>query len=135
MDLKNLDMRAAAEAGATMTLHHPVTDEILSDAKGNPVTITVLGTDSREFRRKLDEINRNRQRKRGTPSLVESERSAAELLAAVTREWTGIEWDGKVLECTPSNAEMLYRERSWVRQQVDEFVAEVGNFSQTTAKP
>lgn len=135
MDLKSLDMRAAAEAGATMTLRHPVTDEDLADGKGKPVTITVLGTDSREFRRKLDEINRNRQRKRGNPSLAESERSAAELLAAVTRGWTGVEWDGKVLECTTENAEMLYRERSWVRQQVDEFVADVGNFSQTTAKP
>lgn len=135
MDLKNLDMRAAAEAGATMTLRHPVTDEDLTDGKGKPVTITVLGSDSREFRRKVDEINRTRQRKRGNMSLAESERAASELLAAVTKSWTGIEWEGKVLECTPENAEMLYRERSWVRQQVDEFVADVGNFSQTTATP
>lgn len=134
MDLKNLDMRAAAEAGATMTLRHPVTDEDLMDGKGKPVTITVLGSDSREFRRKVDEVNRTRQRKRGNLSLAESERTAAELLASVTKAWSGIEWDGKVLECTTENAEMLYRERSWVRQQVDEFVAEAGNFSQTTAK-
>ena len=135
MDLKNLDLRAAAEKGATLTLRHPVTDEDLKTSKGEPITITVLGSDSREFRRKIDEISRQRQRKKGTPSLAESDRMAAELLASVTRSWFGIEWEGKALECNAENAEMLYRERPWVRHQVDEFVADVGNFSPKTEKP
>lgn len=128
MDFKNFDLTAAAEKGATLTLRHPTTDEDLLDAKGSPITITVLGNDSREFRRKMDELTRQRQRKKGNVSLVEGERLAAELLASVTKAWSGIDWEGKPLECNYENATMLYRERSWVRLQVDEFVADAGNF-------
>lgn len=127
------DLRAAAEKGGTFTLRHPITDEDLTDAKGKPVTITVLGNDSREFRRKVDDIARARQRKKSQPTLAESDRMAAEMLASVTKAWSGIQWDGKTLDCTPENAEMLYRERTWVRAQVDEFVADAGNFLQVSA--
>lgn len=128
MDFKTLDLTGAAERGAVMTVRHPISDEDLVDGKGNPITITLLGNDSREFRRKMDEISRNRQGKKKTISLAEGERMASELLASVTKSWSGIEWDGKPLECNYENALMLYRERAWLRVQVDEFVADAGNF-------
>lgn len=137
MDLKTLDLTPHADRGATLILRHPVTEEDLTDDKGKPVTITVLGANSREFRQKVDQMNRRHQqrRKNETVTLAEAERRAAELLASITKSWSGVVWEGKALECTEENAEMLYKALSWVRTQVDEFVGDAGNFFKETVKP
>lgn len=133
MDFKTLDLTPSAEKGSAMVVRHPVTDEDLTDAKGKPVTITLLGNHSREFRQKVDEMSRRQNKRRNSDNLTlaEAERRAAELLAAVTVSWSGVEWEGQKLECNRENAEMLYRELPWVRTQVDEFVGDVGNFFKT----
>lgn len=131
MDLSKLDLGAAAEQGATMTLRHPVTDEdLLDDKTGEPITITVMGRDSKQFRQTADRLHRARQQgsRRKEPTLREAEKFAATLLGAVTLRWNGIEWEGKPLECNVENATMLYTERPWIREQIDEFVGDAGNF-------
>ena len=56
-----------------------------------------------------------------------------ELLAACTLGWSGIEWKGAPLEFNQSNAVMLYRELSWLRSQVELFIADRQNFFLTPA--
>lgn len=123
MDLSKIDLEAAASSGATLTLHHPVTDEEL------PVKIHVMGSDSKRFRQAIDRVHRARGKRRNKEqTLAGAEREAAELLAAVTTGWDGVEWEGKELPFNTENAVMLYMARPWIREQVDLFVGDAGNF-------
>lgn len=128
MDLADLDLTAAADKGAALTLRHPVTDEDLTDDKGNPMRITVLGADSGEFKRIIADLSRKAQGRKKTPTLAEQERQTVDMLARVTTGWDGIIWEGKALPFTADACRMLYTERPWIRRQVDEFIADTSNF-------
>lgn len=129
MDLSKLDLEAAADQGATLQLRHPVTEEVLTQDDGTPITITVLGSESKKFQRAMDAFERSRSGRKQKPmARAERQRAAAAMLAEVTVGWQGIIWDGEELPCTKENAKMLYFERPFIREQVDEFVGDMGNF-------
>lgn len=129
MNLSKIDLAAAAEAGATLTLRHPITGDVFDP----PVTITVLGLESKKFRQVADRFMRSRPKKRDMAP-AEAQRFSCELLANLTTGWEGLEWgdEDQPLAFSFDNALMLYTERPWVRQQVDEFVGDAGNFYQET---
>lgn len=122
MDLKNLDVRAAADEGAELVLEHPVTGDPLEG-----VAIRVLGADSSAYRRAVKRIAERRHGKKRV-SLDDMERQASELMAAVTVSWRNIEVDGEAIDCTEENAIRLYTDYPWIREQVDRFIADRANF-------
>ena len=137
MDIFDLDLVSAAEDGAVMTVRHPTTGEDLhyKDSDGNmkPITITLRGNDSKVFRDRMDyHMRRNGGNNAKQQTLAELEDQSSDLLAAVTVAWDGVFWevDGEKveLECSRINAKMVYKNRPWLRRQVDEFVAEAENF-------
>lgn len=71
MDLAKLDLEAAADSGATMEVRHPITEEVLLDKDDKPLTITLLGADSKAFRKVLTEYAKKAQNSRKGPSLPE----------------------------------------------------------------
>lgn len=132
MDLADLDLTAAADSGADCHLEHPVTGEPLLTDDGKPLIIRVLGADSREFRQTMSRISmKNVGKKRQT--LEGAETNAIELLASVTTGWSNIVYNGEPLKFTPENVRKLYRERKWIREQVDVFIADRGNFLTSAA--
>lgn len=137
MDIFDLDLNSAAEDGAAMTVVHPTTGEDLTYVSSNgetrPIRIFLKGNDSAAFRNRMDfHMRKNGRNDRKQMSLAEMQDQSADLLASVTTGWEGVTWniDGVKadLECTRENAKMLYKERPWLRKQVDEFVAEPENF-------
>lgn len=134
MDLATLDVTSAANAGATLTLRHPVTGDDL------PMTITLAGKDSATWKeaerkyadKRLAQMQRNG--KMGNITTAEVEKRGLKLLAAVTLDWTGIELDEKPVACTKENAEHIYAKFAWIAEQVDEFVGDRSNFLPDTSK-
>lgn len=118
-----------------MTIVHPTTRQPLRDAEGKPAYIELYSADS-EIRRKHDRaVARRRLAMRGrgkiTPEELEAE--AVELLAALTTGWHLLDLAGDVVDVafTPENARELYAatKMTWLREQVDEYVGDRGNFS------
>ena len=56
------------------------------------------------------------------------EREAVEVLIVCTKDWKGIGEAGADLPCTPENVRRVYSTYLWLREQVDEFVEDRGNF-------
>ncbi|MEI4473578.1 hypothetical protein [Frigidibacter sp. MR17.24] len=130
MDLASFDLAADASRGAELHLQNPITLEPLFTEDGQPITIRLLGGESREFRAAASDLLKAAK---GKLSIEAGEARSAELLSKITVAWSNIVFDGETLDCTPANAARLYRARPWIRKQVDEFVADVGNFSGTGA--
>jgi hypothetical protein len=135
-DLDSLDTTAASGKGATLHLVHPTSREPLmtpasEESPARAVSITLMGLESEKAEAFQREIQRKRL-KRGaskkpiTPEQLEAE--AINLLAELTLGWDGIGKSGADLECTPANVRMVYKERKWIRDQVDEFVGDLSNF-------
>lgn len=127
MDLASLDMAAAADRGADMALEHPVTGAPLLTDAGEPITIRLLGNDSREFRAAISDLADKQAGKR-RQSLEAAEAHSVDLLARLTTGWHGIVYNGEALAFTRENAARIYRERPWIREQVDKFIGDRGNF-------
>lgn len=132
-NLASLDTAPVAEAGAVMSVLHPVSGAVIL-SNGKPVTIILAGEDSERFRR-ADIANRNRRLARqqqgrpGRVSVQELESDNLEILVAVTIGWSGlsIDDDGE-LPFSPDNARALYTKLPWLREQAQAFVLDRANF-------
>lgn len=122
-DIAALEMTARAETGAVLQLRHPGTHEEVG------VSIKLQGADADAYRavvrRQIDE-----QIAQSKPEL-----SAAELeerhvarLVAVTLGWENVTYHGKTLDFNAANAQRLYVEQIWIREQVARFVEDRSRF-------
>ena len=132
------DLQAAAEKGAWLQLLHPVSGEELGVDAGKPTRILIKGADSMSYEEAaartvaMRSKTTNPKRKVTTKGLLDASNKLAkaqsEELAAVTMGWEGIEWDGEVFEFSQENAEKLYNEYRWIRDQVMEFFGDRTNY-------
>lgn len=126
IDLDALDVSQASEAGAEVKILHPTTGEELE------IVIVVSGPDSKRSRdatrQMTDQLTKEAVEKKLTPDDKTFERMAAMHAAAITQGWSGIEWGGEPFAFTPENAIKLYTERRWIREQVERFAGQRGNF-------
>lgn len=139
IDLAAYDAATPCDEGAEVELLHPVTGAPIG------VFVTVLGKYSKVFidhtRRNSNEYLRKAQmlKRRGkeeeTPTVEKFEEKSIDLLVACTTGWrTGdkpmIVFEGKELPFSPANAALIYGspKLSWIRTQVDEAIADLGNF-------
>ena len=133
MDLTKFDTITQADQGAVVHLRHPGTDTPLYDEETNePVSITVLGADSKKYTRLLRDLTTKRlNRKLGKRTKVtaeEIESDNLELAIEATVSWEHIVLDGEKLQCTLPNTRKLYTRLPWIREQVDEVVNERANY-------
>jgi hypothetical protein len=137
MDLSNLDLQPSADQGSDLHLEHPVTGEKLYFGEADdrkPMTIRLVGRDSKRFRRKEAEIlNRTMAKQSRKASVESSEENGIELLAACTIGWSGIAFGGEEVAFSEKAAAELYAKPGykWIREQVDRFIAERANFFPT----
>ena len=137
-DLSGFDTVSASDRGAEC--------ELLTLKTGEPsgVFIKVLGSDSTEWREHINERANKRlaaqfRAQRGgakvsdVPTVEDATRDAILLLTRCTIGWrTGdkptITYKGEELAFSAANAERVYTELPAVRQQIDEFIGDMGNF-------
>ena len=128
-------LELAVEKPARMQLVHPVTRQALKDGDGKDAFIDLFSSDSDVARDHARAVARKRlaARGRGKLTVEEIEADTVESLVVLTAAWHLVDLTGKVIgvPCTPENARDLYAAPAlaWVRDQVDEFAADRGNFS------
>jgi hypothetical protein len=147
MALAELSPKAAAESGVEITLYHPKTNLPLAER------ITIYGADSevvkgvqrRLLNRRMERATRSRNNK-STVSAEENEAEGLELVVAGVKSWRTImpkkedepeqsrpqielavgEW----LDCTPENIKRVFERLPWMKEQVDQGIADRANFLQ-----
>lgn len=118
-----------ADDGATLQIVHPESEEVIDG-----MTITLLGQDSKVYRKiqlakQQAALNRIAKGKKAID--LDAEKLAEDSiddLVQLTTGWTGFVLDGNPLECTPENIRTVYGEWAWIKEQVQEFVADRSNF-------
>jgi hypothetical protein len=134
MDLATLEPKP----GATITLRHPVSGEPLVDDKNVPVTIDIVGVDSPQFQTRRRSIANKRltaagnRKSRMTAEDLEVE-AIGTLVSCVTGWSSNLELGGRPLEYSRTNARELLTRLAWVREQIDEAIADRANFLPASA--
>lgn len=127
-------LAAQVDRPARMTITHPGTGQPLRDAATKePGWIDLLSLDSEVAQRQNRIIRDRRLSARGRKlTAAELDAEAVDLFAALTVGWSLVGLDGRALDvpCNTANAAELYgmRELSWLREQVDLFLGERGNW-------
>lgn len=125
MEFDNLATSVAHEAGAEVNILSPV------DGKPTDVFITIMGADSREWRRQKKKHTAKiiSARAQGTLDELDYDAMDVEALVAVTVGWRGIIDGGKEFKYTKANAKKLYENAPAVVSQLLEFVSDNANFT------
>lgn len=139
-DFTDLDTKTAADAGTVVHLEHPGTGDPLYDEKQNPITITVLGSDSEKVRKLVRQqadkrFERMRRQKEGVTSAAIESDAVARMVAA-TVAWQGVKLDGQVLECNEQNARKLYGDPRfpWIAEQVEKAIEDRQRFFKSASQ-
>lgn len=133
MSMSEFDAQTPAKNGAFLHLVGRHGDEIF-DKKGEPVGITLKGSDCDEyksFERKNFKKITKKKNKNQEFELDEFTDSQRDVLARMTVSWNGIEGeDGTPKECTYENALKLYKSERFavIFEQVQAFVVDRTNF-------
>lgn len=137
MDLKKYDTKTAMEEGRKLHLIGPDGYELSTDDA--PVTITLQGMHSAAFKRAVAtalavEAKRKKVKLENLTAddrlrLIEDNLAAqCRQFAAVTLAWQGIEEGDKPVPCTVKEAERIYMQYPWIRDQVATFIATEANY-------
>lgn len=123
MDYASYNLEKAADQGIVVKIRSPIDGSILKASDGTDVYITVLGTDSKQWKAELARIKRESATREGTPSEEEIKAESIRALAAITVDWhpeTALH--GNKLKCSQSNAIKLYSADGleWLLQQVSQ---------------
>lgn len=136
MDFSALEVTSDA---VSVSLKHPVTDEVLIDEKSKePVTVLLHGRDSEQYRKSrrkfLDErLKRSQNKGKAIDVTAEQiERQGLETLSNCIAGWSHVELDGKTLEFNTENFHKLIKRCPWVEGQIDEAIADRSNFMKTS---
>jgi len=127
MDLSNLE----TQASSILTIMHPANEVPLLGGDNAPVTFSLLGIDSDEYRASQRVITNKRLSRKNKFKITaeQLELETIEVLAACTVSWSdNFEVDGFAYHFSKENAKALYERFPWVREQVDEFIGERANF-------
>lgn len=123
-----------ADDGAILQIVHPESEEPIDG-----MTITLLGQDSKVYRKiqlakQQAALNRIAKGKRAVD--LDAEKLAEDSiddLVQLTTDWSGFMLDGVTLGCTAENVRKVYGEWAWIKEQVQEFVADRSNFFRPNA--
>lgn len=134
MDLNKYDSKAAATKGAFLHLEYE--GKKLMTEEGEPIGMTMLGSDSPEYQQHMYKQSDARIAKasvtrRGRIKNVKTEATAQdgiELNARVTTELHHIVVEDVEIECTFENVVKLLNRFPWISEQADDFVNERSNF-------
>lgn len=121
MDYASYNLEKAADQGVVLKVRSPIDGSILKASDGTDMFITVLGTDSKQWKAEIARIKRETAVREGTPSDEEIKGESIRALASITVDWhpeTALH--GQKLKCTPANAIKLYSAEGleWLLQQV-----------------
>ncbi|MES1987461.1 MAG: hypothetical protein V4440_05420 [Pseudomonadota bacterium] len=131
MQLNKFDTTKKANAGAFLHLVAPNGAKLYEqDADGKndlakPVGLYLLGLDSKAFQESKHKRANERRGEKVTSEMVDEESLQAGADLAVG--WLNLEVDGDS-EFSRANVLKIYQQYPWVREQVDNFVANRANF-------
>lgn len=117
-----------------------ITDSVLDckpDATGyKPVTISLLGEDSKEYQeakrrmgdKRLNDAIEALKRRNRKLSSEEIEKDTLDLLVECTVGWDGLYFNSSQTEFSKEAAKLLYTDNSWIRDQAEAFIGDRANF-------
>ncbi len=135
MDFSSFDLKEMAGAGAEYHLRSYLDDEPMYTEAGKPITFTVLGKDSKEFRGVVarmvakSQAKMKGQRKGKDMSeaeilkaMDEREGNGAETIAQIVTASSGVEWEGKPVGNDKAKLVALFTQHPWIVEQLDAFI-------------
>lgn len=131
MDLSTFDRTGKDDPVGILELVDLDGKPMIDEDSGEPVTIVLVGSDSKEYV-KAQQDNQTRRlsamRRRNKITGAEVDADALAIQVACTRDWTHIKWSGKLLECNTENVKMVYSRLRFIREQVSDFIEDRANF-------
>jgi len=137
MDLSVFDSTRKAEEGSELHLRSPHGELLYIDdvERSRPVTLTLLGADSRSFQRRQHALVAQRINRRvgaGIQTMQirpgELEEDRIELMVCATRSWTNVVIDGEEWPCDEKHVRDFYSRFPCFLEQADQFINDRANY-------
>lgn len=118
--------------GAWMDVVHPSTGVAFEGDNGEPVRIRLLSLQSDQCQKIVERLHNEREKKRLSnrkyyQTAEEAKEGLLQLLSAATLEFENLTYEGSPI-VGDAKIQKVYQEFPWLREQVERFVEDWGNF-------
>ena len=120
MDIANYDLRTNAEQGFAFTVVDPIT------RKDTDLTITIVGSDSKTFRRARTDALRDVVKAGGD---FDEDQMTAQMCAACVTGWENMTENGEPVVFSVEKAVDLFARMGWLLDQVSAAIENRANFT------
>lgn len=132
MDLKDLTPKNDT---VVVTVIHPFEGKVLKNEDGTDMTIELYADYSKHYKEELHRqtnVKLKRMQKKGVVDMTaqQIEESALDMMVALTKSWN-ITYEGDKIPCNSQNVKKLYQELFWLKDQLEEGLAEAKDFTKT----
>ena len=128
-------MKIAFAESTELQLVHPITDEPLEDAKGNPMTVTVFGKHTSTYKNALNKLLKSSQKKgKKQTDLSEANEQGLTLLCDCIGGFKNLEIETENGKLDPSNIRSVLEDCFWIKSQIDEEVMNLEAFTDSLKK-
>lgn len=135
MNIFETDTKDIANEGSILELRDETGAPLLKADK-SPVTMTVLGADSDVYTAASNQVTNRSIRNRGKGITVTAESAMTDSIAVTAKAivgWDGLEDGNGPYPFSEENAKKLLR-INYIREQVEQFINDRGNFSKASRK-
>lgn len=141
-DLAQVDTKTLAETGVNMPVKS-LDGRPLIARNGQPVVITLLGSDSAKYRsltrvqvrKRMEQMAGNKHNVLTEADMDETDRDVLDVLVACTVGWSNVlDTSGQDIPFGEDNVRKLYGAYPVVREQAESFISDRANFIQPSSR-
>ena len=128
-------MKIAFAESTDLQLVHPITDEPLFNAKGDPMLVEVFGKHTSVYKNALNKLLKSSQKKgKKQADLEEAQKQGLDLLCDCIGGFKDLEIETEDGKLDPSNIRSVLEDAFWIKDQVDSAIVDLENFTQASKK-
>ena len=127
-------MKIAFKESTDYQLLHPVTDEPLVDAKGEPMLVEIFGKHTSVYKNALNKLLKSSQSSKKTISIEDSQSRGLDLLCECIGGFKNLDIETETGKLDPKNVRSVLEDAFWIREQVDAQIVNLENFTMASKK-
>ena len=127
-------MKIAFKESTDYQLLHPVTDEPLVDAKGEPMLVEIFGKHTSVYKNALNKHVKASQSSKKAASIEDAQSRGLDLLCDCIVGFKNLDIETATGNLDPKNVRSVLEDAFWIREQIDTQIVNLENFTIASKK-
>lgn len=121
-------MKIAFKESTEFQLAHPITDEPLENAKGQPMMVEIYGKHTSVYKNAINKLLKSSQKNKKSADLQDAQKRGLDLLCDCVAGFKNLEIETENGPLDPNDVRGVLEGAFWIKDQIDSAIVDLENF-------